>query len=100
MNKIKTLIRKACAKLFRKIFAEAYPDGEKFMSLWSAIDGRPNEFIFNGGLAARSYISARGINTSGTNGLTFDEAMKFIENHPEWRGNIIAYFIAPQIESK
>ena len=82
MKKIIMIFRKGYEKWLRKMIAKAYPDGERFLSLLTSIPDERNAFLFDGGFAATSFISARGINTSI---MTYEQFKDFIEKHPERR---------------
>lgn len=63
-KKIKSLVRKACNRIFRKMFESAYPDGAKFLEGIRADKDRDGNKCFgiDSGFYSKSFISAKGIN--------------------------------------
>ncbi len=67
--------------MFRKIFAEAYPDREKFLSRVSEYktNGTQPVFLFNGHFAGLGVVSARSICNSIEREVVLDEINKALE---------------------
>lgn len=50
-------------ELFRRMFAEAYPDAAKFIESIHEIKRKPEFYLDNGGIACDGFVSARGLKT-------------------------------------
>ncbi len=107
MEKIKSLLKKAYNKLFRrksgrekfrKMFAEAYPDGEKFiqnLQLMDLAEKYGDIFELRGNLCATGHISARGLSTDYQNWE--DETFKAIKmKYPDLKILVFHYPLADE----
>lgn len=81
----------------RKMIEEAYPDGAEFLSRISAIP-KGLGFMLDGGLASTSYISARGLSTSGVT-TNYEELKELLERYPDWQVSIPSVILTPPTQS-